>query len=238
MVILTPKERHPSQAWSNTKRRRWESMRHDFMTAAQHSTAPLALFGSSIVAGLSRYPEVWNIFKNVAENFGVGGDRCEHVLWRITHGQVPAQARYVFVCIGSNNLQSNNPADIVDTIDKIIRVILDMNKTAIVHGLLPRDDRYSGRKWDRRLAIKNINAMLQCLCHSLGVKFIMPSNMFTDSLGGIVARHYDHDRLHLNASGNRIFANDIVDAVEIGSAMMGRPNPVLDSYALGRFESI
>ena len=42
------------------------------------------LLGDSTVAGLSRYPNVWNkYFAPInALNLGIGGDRVENVLWR------------------------------------------------------------------------------------------------------------------------------------------------------------
>ena len=42
------------------------------------------LLGDSIVAGLSRYPNVWNeYFAPInAMNLGIGGDRVENALWR------------------------------------------------------------------------------------------------------------------------------------------------------------
>ena len=44
--------------------------------------------GDSIVSIYWRYPKVYNsVFKNY-ENFGIGGDRIEHVIWRLKNGEL------------------------------------------------------------------------------------------------------------------------------------------------------
>ena len=44
---------------------------------ADRCSEPLALFGASIVAGLTRYKQVWEHFQNIATNCGIGGDRSK-----------------------------------------------------------------------------------------------------------------------------------------------------------------
>lgn len=49
----------------------------------------VVFIGDSIIAYLS-YHEMWDrLFVPMhALNFGMGGERVEHVLWRITHGEM------------------------------------------------------------------------------------------------------------------------------------------------------
>ena len=47
-----------------------------------------------------------------ALNFGVGGDRTQHVLWRIENGEIPLNLQVAFVHCGTNNLDRDNPAEI------------------------------------------------------------------------------------------------------------------------------
>ena len=41
------------------------------------------VISDSIAGGLARYPEVWLLYYKNALNLGIGGDRVEHVLWRV-----------------------------------------------------------------------------------------------------------------------------------------------------------
>ena len=44
-----------------------------------------------------------------AVNFGVGGDRTQHALWRAANGETPASAECVVVGIGNNNIDADPP---------------------------------------------------------------------------------------------------------------------------------
>ena len=59
----------------------------------------------------------------LALNFGVGGDRTQHVLWRIEKGQIPLNLQVAFVHCGTNNLDRDNPAEIRDGIASIVYTI-------------------------------------------------------------------------------------------------------------------
>ena len=69
-----------------------------------------------MVKGLARYHRVWSKYFEPlrALNFGVGGDRTQHVLWRIDNGEIPLNLQVAFVHCGTNNLDRDNPAEIRD----------------------------------------------------------------------------------------------------------------------------
>jgi hypothetical protein len=52
--------------------------------AQRRPNSEIILCGDSIVAGLSRYTNVWRKYFEPLKslNFGIGGDRTQHVLWR------------------------------------------------------------------------------------------------------------------------------------------------------------
>ena len=234
MVILKARPRYATK-------RCWAETHNQFVYDADRCSEPLALFGASIVAGLTRYKQVWELFQNIATNCGIGGDRVENVLWRIENGEVPIHCRYVFVNIGSNNIHDNSIEDIIDTICHVVIRLHDMSKAAIIHGIHPRDDKLRGSKFcskrERTEFIGTLNMRLEERCNLLGVKFVIPRSEFYDIFGGINRDVYIDDGLHLNAGGNSLFAKAILNTyLEVSS--IGRPNPVLDSYALGQFESI
>ena len=157
------------------------------------------------------------------------------LLWRVMNGEVPAHARYAIIFVGTNNLHSDAPIDIVDTIGAIIEILLGKNKNVIVHGIIPRDDAIRGRRFqsfrERKSCIQKVNILLQEICELYGAKLIMPSKQFTDIYGGIIDCHYFHDKLHLNSKGNLIYAQSIINLIDMYN------NPPYE-YAIGEPELV
>ena len=62
----------------------------NFVKIAQKGDTGLLFLGDSITAGWAGQKTIWSnafgIYKPA--NFGIGGDRTQHVLWRITNGEV------------------------------------------------------------------------------------------------------------------------------------------------------
>ena len=53
----------------------------------------------------------------------MGGDRTQHVLWRIENGEIPLNLQVAFVHCGTNNLDRDNPGEIRDGIASIVYTI-------------------------------------------------------------------------------------------------------------------
>ena len=70
----------------------WHTQHENFSHIAQTKGARILLIGDSIVNGLSRYNTVWYKYfeSRQALNFGIGGDRTQHVLWRVENGEIPS----------------------------------------------------------------------------------------------------------------------------------------------------
>ena len=94
----------------------WYVEHEKFVAIAAGSLSSVLLVGDSLVNGLARYHRVWSkYFKPLhALNFGVGGDRTQHVLWRIENDEIPLNLQVAFVHCGTNNLDRYNPAEIKD----------------------------------------------------------------------------------------------------------------------------
>ena len=82
-----------------------------FSSAPRKGNIGLLFLGDSIIEGWSgRGKQVWE--KSYADlkpaNFGIGGDRTQHVLWRIDNGELDGISPKVLVLmLGTNNLGSN-----------------------------------------------------------------------------------------------------------------------------------
>ena len=76
-----------------------------------------------------------------ALNFGIGGDRTQHVLWRVENGEIPMNLHICVIHCGTNNIDRDTPSDITDGITSIVSVFQTAKPNAkiIITGLLPRD---------------------------------------------------------------------------------------------------
>ena len=120
----------------------WYEEHEKFVAIATRSLSSVRLVGDSMVKALP------GITALRALNFGVGGDRTQHVLWRIENGEIPLNLQVAFVHCGTNNLDRDNPAEIMDGIASIVYTIQEKkpNANIIVSGLLPRDQEISSRR--------------------------------------------------------------------------------------------
>ena len=116
----------------------WYEEHEKFVAIAAGSLSSVLLVGDSLVNGLTRYHRVWSKYFEPlrALNFGVGGDRTQHVLWRIEKGEIPLSLQVAFVHCGTNNLDRDNPAEIRDGIASIVYTIQEKKPNAnfIVSG--------------------------------------------------------------------------------------------------------
>ena len=127
----------------------WYEEHEKFMAIAARSLSSVLLIGDSLVNGLARYHRVWSKYFEPlrALTFGVGGDRTQHVLWRIENGEIPLNLQVAFVHCGINNLDRDNPGEIRDGIASIVYAMQEKKPNAnfILSGLLPRDQETSSR---------------------------------------------------------------------------------------------
>ena len=195
----------------------WYEKHEKLVAIAAGSLSSVLLIGDSLVNGLARYHRVWSkYFKPLhALNFGVGGDRTQHVLWRIENGEIPLNLQVAFVHCGTNNLDRDNPDEIRDGIASIVYTIQERKPNAnfIVSGLLPRDQETSFR----RDKIKLVNQKLRKWCQSgkvRNVHYLKPDKDWTEPDGRLVERYYFTDFLHLVEEGYDKFAKSIYEAIE------------------------
>ena len=85
----------------------WYDDHNKFVKLAKTSNASVLLIGASIVKGLRRYKHIWNYFFAPLQslNFGLGGDRTQHVLWRINNGEIPKNAQTIVIHVGTRGGQ-------------------------------------------------------------------------------------------------------------------------------------
>ncbi|MBD0256849.1 MAG: SGNH/GDSL hydrolase family protein [Cytophagales bacterium] len=191
----------------------WET-RHREVVALTKTNPPRILFlGNSIThfwsvqppAPLTGGTDSWrSVFAPLGtHNLGYGWDRIENVLWRVYHGELDGYAAaQVVVMIGTNNLQLNSDAEIIEGLKWLVQAIKTRQPGAAVLllGILPR------RQQEQRIA--RLNEGIARATGELDVAYADPGRVFLDSEGKIDESLFS-DGLHPNAEGYRKLASTL-----------------------------
>ena len=175
----------------------------------------LEFIGDSITQGWEgRGSNVWKQFYGHRRvlNFGVSGDRTEHVLWRFDNGQLDGvKAKVAVVMIGTNNSGKNKDgsdtytdSDILAGITAIVQQIRARQPETkiLLLGIFPRAagfDRQRGR-------LLQINQALEKLADAKNIFYLDIGSKLIENDGSI-SKKIMPDALHPNEAGYKIWAN-------------------------------
>jgi lysophospholipase L1-like esterase len=146
----------------------------------------------------------WN-----AANFGWGGDRIEHMLWRIENGELDGVNPKVIVLLAGTNNVGQRPGgeEKIADITRGIRALVDLsrrkapNAIIILTGILPRNDDIAVVP-----EIKRINENIARFADGRWVRYLDITDKLADKDGklfdGMTA-----DGLHLSVTGYQIWAD-------------------------------
>lgn len=208
----------------------WLTAHESFNAVSRKGEAQLVFLGDSITAGWSgkgkaAWEKHWAPLK--AANFGIGGDRTEHVLWRLEHGNFDGlKPKLIVLMIGTNNTghQGSRPKELngetyactaEQTADGV-KAILEKLKAKcpgakiLLLAVFPR-----GEKPEDRFRKQNeaTNAILRGFADGrtvhyldIGAKFLQPD--------GTLPREIMPDVLHLSEKGYEIWAEAIEPKVK------------------------
>ena len=146
-------------------------------------------------------------------NFGSPGDCVENVLWKVQHGELPANLEIAVIHVGKNNVDKHNVEDIVSGIIKIASCILNkkLRSNIVTTGLLPRDEKATSA---RRTKINLINQLLHHECQDKrNVTFLEPEEDWVEDSGNL-RRQFYMDFLRLVERGKNKFAFWIQNAIK------------------------
>ena len=158
------------------------------------------IIGDSIVAGLTRYTNIWNnIFSNSFINLGISGDRVENVLWRAREIPFIPSLKNVVILCGTNNINKDSPYDIAQGLIAIGSAFKNQpsNPNIFICGILPRDGYCS----INRLIINEINDLLESICLVKSFHFINQNSGWTLNDGALNFSLFFSDGLHLVEKG-------------------------------------
>jgi len=190
----------------------WWQKRHESMNArVKQGNVGMLLIGDSITHGWEGAgKETWKKYyeKRNAVNLGIGGDRTEHVLWRLENGNIDGIApKLAVIMIGTNNSGGDKPEAIAAGIKAIVeklRAKLPQTKVLIL-GIFPRgtDDKDARRQVGMKTneIVANL-ADCKCVFYlDIGPKFLQPDRTLTKEIMP--------DLLHLSPKGYGIWAESI-----------------------------
>ena len=184
-----------------------------FVEVAKKGEARVVFLGDSITAG-------WNGQKAIFEkeygqykaaNFGIGGDRTQHVLWRVENGEFEGiKPKAVVLMIGTNNsgAADNSPEQIAAGIKNIISAIHQRspNTKVLLLAIFPRGATEANNPG--RAKNKAVNALIAKFDDGQKVRYLDISAKFLTA-DGTLEKSVMPDLLHLNAVSYQIWADAI-----------------------------
>lgn len=173
--------------------------------------ARILFIGDSITQGWEGAgKDVWQKYygNRKAVNLGIGGDRTEHVLWRLDHGNADGVSpKLAVVMIGTNNVKANSPEQIAEGIIAVnakLKEKLPQTKVLIL-GVFPRSATPNDQP---RQATVKINEIVKSRAESEGFRYLDIGKEFL-SPDGTLSKEIMPDLLHLSPKGYEIWAKAI-----------------------------
>jgi lysophospholipase L1-like esterase len=195
----------------------WMKRHEGFVAIAKKGGVEVLFLGDSITDAWRSFDEknmrggrriFEKEFAPLKENFGIGGDRTQHVLWRLQNGELDGiQPKVIMLMIGTNNAGSNSAKEIADGIKAIVAEIHKRSpKTKVLLlGVFPRGEKPN----PMRDKLKEVNKTIAKLDDGgktvkyldIGAKFVQPD--------GTISKDIMYDFLHLTEKGYRIWADAV-----------------------------
>ncbi len=207
-----------------------EQKHQSFNEISKQGEAPLVFLGDSITAGWSgRGKEAWKQYwaPMTAANFGIGGDRTEHVLWRLQHGNYDGlNPKLTVLMIGTNNTghqgramkehqgavyssSAEQTAQGVTAIVKLLKKKQPKMKILIL-AIFPRGANNNDKMRQQNQAT---NKLIAKLADDKSVYYLDINQAFLEPDGSL-SKDIMPDLLHPNAAGYKIWSTAIMGKVK------------------------
>jgi lysophospholipase L1-like esterase len=190
---------------------KWVARHEGFLALTNKAAAKVLFLGDSITDGWrGKGKAVWE--KNYAPlnavNLGIGGDRTQHVLWRMDNGELEGlKPKAVVLMIGTNNSKGRNtPPEIIEGVTAVVkglRTKLPQSKILLL-AIFPR-----GQLGEPvRDELQTVNAAIAKLDDGKMVNFLDIGPKFLEA-NGVLSTNIMPDLLHPNEKGYEIWADAI-----------------------------
>jgi lysophospholipase L1-like esterase len=206
----------------------WMARHESFVAKAKAGGVDVLFLGDSITQGWENNgKEAWaKTFAPLkAANFGIGGDRTQHVLWRITEGKEleGIDPKVAVIMIGTNNISTDTAEQIADGVAAILAELRKQRPKVkvLLLGVFPRSGKPAKDLKDTSMVsaaelhpkVKQINQRLAKMDDGKNVKYLDIGDKFLDKDGGL-SKAIMNDYLHLTPKGYQIWADAIKKPVE------------------------
>ncbi len=208
----------------------WLKRHESFNDISKKGEAQLVFLGDSITqgwegSGRDVWAAKWAPLK--AANFGIGGDRTEHVIWRLQHGNFDGiKPKLVVLMIGTNNTGHQgrpskehggavytSPAEQTAEGVKMILDILGQKlpeTKVLLLGIFPRGATKDDKMRQQNIATNNI---ISGFADGKRVHYMDIGSIFLQP-DGTLPKEIMPDLLHLNAHGYQMWADAIEGKVK------------------------
>jgi lysophospholipase L1-like esterase len=190
---------------------RFMDMHESFLKRGKAGPIGILFLGDSITEGWNKANNVWteHYGKLNPANFGIGGDRTEHLLWRIQNGELDGiNPKVLVLLIGTNNIGEKG-----ETIAKAdIKIIQEIHEKlpdtkVLVLGIFPRGaDPENPITAGWRDKIKRVNQELAKLDDGAKTRYLDLNDIFVNA-DGIIRYSMMPDALHPTAKGYKLWAD-------------------------------
>ncbi len=182
-----------------------------FVKIAKEGKAELLFLGDSITAGWGGKKAIWDkaFGKYMPANFGIGGDRTQHVLWRIENGELEGiKPKAAVIMIGTNNSHDDSAEGIAKGVTKIVEAVRAKTPATkiLLLAVFPRGEKAENNM--QRDKLKQVNAIIAKLDDGKHVFFLDIGAKFLESDGSLT-KEIMPDFLHLSEKGYQIWADAI-----------------------------
>jgi lysophospholipase L1-like esterase len=195
----------------------WMNRHNTYVEKAKKGGIDLYMLGDSITDFWGNNPRFLpNWTKNLGGwnpgDFGISGDRTEHVLYRIENGELDGvHPKAIVLMIGTNNLPpaaGNTPAQVADGVKAILGVLQQKQPQAkiLLLAIFPRADARAGA--DIMEKINATNDLISKFDDGKQVKFLNINKVFLDA-DGKLTREIFADLLHPTEKGYQLWADAI-----------------------------
>ena len=190
----------------------WIQRHQNFIAEAKTNPPQVIFVGDSITdAWRTDGKAIWDerFAPLQAANFGIDGDRTQHVLWRLQHGAFDGlNPKIIVLMIGTNNTPPgrNTTPEVIAGVTSVVNGLRRKLPSAriLLLGIFPR-----GQKGEPvRAQLKEINRALAKLDDGDRVKFLDIGPQFLEP-DGTLSTEIMPDLLHLTEKGYRIWADAI-----------------------------
>jgi lysophospholipase L1-like esterase len=196
--------------------------RHEsFVKRAKEGNVDVLFLGDSITQGWEGAgKDAWkeNFEKLKPANFGIGGDRTEHVLWRLTEGKEleGITPKVCVMMIGTNTTGANTAAEIASGVKAIIAELHKQrpDMKVLLLGVFPRSGKGNPKEAtqidakDLQPKIGEINQIISKYDDGKKVFYLDIGKSFLDKDGNL-PREIMPDFLHLSPKGYQLWAGAI-----------------------------